>query len=81
MAISSIGGLGNISDKTVGSVGADHNTKIQDLLKSLESGSGSNSSHSGSGGGSSSSSGGGCAGGCCNCAGKTSDKASRVSGA
>lgn len=82
MPISGIGGT-QFGDKTVGSVGGDKDTKVQDLLSKLQAG--SSSSSSGSGGGSSDSSsssggGGGCEGGCCNCAGKTNDRAAKVSG-
>ena len=75
MAIS-IGSLGSAGNRTVGSVGGDTNTKIQDLLSNLQS----SSSSGGDSQTNTSSSGGGCAGGCCNCANKTSNQARQVSG-
>ena len=78
MAISGINAA-QLGDKTVGSIGGDKDTKVQDLLSKLQAG--SSSSSSGSGGGSSSSSGGGSGGGgCAHCAKRSTDRAAKVSG-
>ncbi len=76
MAISGINAA-QLGDKTVGSIGGDKDTKVQDLLSKLQAGSSSSSSGSGGGSSNSSSSGGG---GCAHCAKRSTDRAAKVSG-
>jgi len=75
MAIGSIGQTGNIGSQTVGGVGGDSSTKIQDLLNMLQSGSGGGASRPNTGS---------CpncqGGGCANCAAKASGQAKKIGG-
>lgn len=75
MAIGSIGSTGSVGSQTVGGVGGDTSTKIQDLLNMLQSGSGASPSRTNTGT---------CpncqGGGCANCAAKASGQAKKIGG-
>lgn len=78
MAISSIGSVGGVNNRTVGSVGGDSTTPIQELLSMLQSGSTANSGGGAGGGGGCSC---GCQGGGCSCcANKASKQAQSITG-